>query len=97
MKSPNEHSHSDALICNSELIFDKQSLDAKIQLAIETETQENLRPAIASVLCEANIFGRRLIQAAFKKAPFESAKTIASYSFLKDSLISYVFDVVKAH
>ena len=96
MKSPNEHSHSDALICNSELLFDKQSLDAKIQLAIETESRENLRPAIASVLCEANISGRNAIQTAFKKAPFESARTIASYSFLKDSLISYAFDVVKA-
>ena len=96
MKSPNEHSHSDALICNSELLFDKQSLDAKIQLAIETESRENLRPAIASVLCEANFSGRNAIQTAFKKAPFESARTIASYSFLKDSLISYAFDVVKA-
>tara|TARA_B110000305_G_scaffold49842_1_gene53854 strand:- start:39697 stop:42492 length:2796 start_codon:yes stop_codon:yes gene_type:complete len=96
MKSENDITHSGTLICSEELLFNKKKLNTKIKLATETISNDNLRSTIANILSEANVNGRLEIQKQFKKFPFESAKTIASYSFLKDNLISYAFDLVKS-
>ena len=96
MKSENDITHSGTLICSEELLFNKKKLNTKIKSATETISNDNLRSTIANILSEANVNGRLEIQKQFKKFPFESAKTIASYSFLKDNLISYAFDLVKS-
>ncbi|MDB4080233.1 [protein-PII] uridylyltransferase [Amylibacter sp.] len=96
MKSENDITHSGTLICSEELLFNKKKLNTKIKSATETISNDNLRSTIANILSEANVSGRLEIQKQFEKFPFESAKTIASYSFLKDNLISYAFDLVKS-
>lgn len=96
MKSENDITHSGTLICSEELLFNKKKLNTKIKSATETISIDNLRSTIANILSEANVNGRLEIQKQFEKLPFESAKTIASYSFLKDNLISYAFDLVKS-
>ena len=83
------------LICSEELLFNKGELNNKINTAIQTVAEDNLRSSIANILSNANVKGRLEIQSHFEKSPFESAKTIASYSFLKDKLISLAFDVVQ--
>ena len=85
----------DKLICSEELLFNKGELNNKINTAIQTVAEDNLRSSIANILSNANVKGRLEIQSHFEKSPFESAKTIASYSFLKDKLISLAFDVVQ--
>ena len=82
MKSENDITHSGTLICSEELLFNKKKLNTKIKSATETISNDNLRSTIANILSEANVNGRLEIQKQFKKFPFESAKTIASYSFL---------------
>lgn len=96
MKSESDITHSGTLICLEELLFNKAKLNTKVKSAIETISNDNLRSSIANILSEANVNGRLEIQKQFEKFPFESAKTIASYSFLKDNLISYAFDLVKS-
>ena len=95
MKLQTEIIKSDKLICSEELLFNKGELNNKINTAIQTVAEDNLRSSIANVLSNANVKGRLEIQSHFEKSPFESAKTIASYSFLKDKLISLAFDVVQ--
>jgi [protein-PII] uridylyltransferase len=87
-------SQTGALICAPELLFDKQALDAEVERLIRTEAPENLRTVVSKLLGDANAAGRLTIQDAFEKDPFNSAPTIASYSYLKDSLISYAYDFV---
>ena len=95
MKLQTEIIKPDKLICSEELLFNKGELNNKINTAIQTVAEDNLRSSIANVLSNANVKGRLEIQSHFEKSPFESAKTIASYSFLKDKLISLAFDVVQ--
>lgn len=95
MKLQTEIIKPDKLICSEELLFNKGELNNKINTAIQTVAEDNLRSSIANVLSDANVKGRLEIQSHFEKSPFESAKTIASYSFLKDKLISLAFDVVQ--
>jgi [protein-PII] uridylyltransferase len=95
MKLRTEIIKSDKLICSEELLFNKGELNNKINTAIQTVAEDNLRSSIANILGNANVKGRLEIQSHFEKSPFESAKTIASYSFLKDKLISLAFDVVQ--
>ena len=95
MKLQTEIIKPDNLICSEELLFNKGELNNKINTAIQTVAEDNLRSSIANVLSDANVKGRLEIQSHFEKSPFESAKTIASYSFLKDKLISLAFDVVQ--
>ena len=95
MKLQTEIIKPDNLICSEELLFNKGELNNKINTAIQTVAEDNLRSSIANVLSNANVKGRLEIQSHFEKSPFESAKTIASYSFLKDKLISLAFDVVQ--
>ena len=95
MKLQTEIIKPDNLICSEELLFNKGELNNKINTAIQTVAEDNLRSSIANILNNANVKGRLEIQSHFEKSPFESAKTIASYSFLKDKLISIAFDVVQ--
>ena len=95
MKLQTEIIKPDNLICSEELLFNKGELNNKINTAIQTVAEDNLRSSIANILSNANVKGRLEIQSHFEKSPFESAKTIASYSFLKDKLISLAFDVVQ--
>ena len=95
MKLQTEIIKPDKLICSEELLFNKGELNNKINTAMQTVAEDNLRSSIANVLSNANVKGRLEIQSHFEKSPFESAKTIASYSFLKDKLISLAFDVVQ--
>ena len=95
MKLQTEIIKPDKLICSEELLFNKGELNNKINTAIQTVAEDNLRSSIANILSNANVKGRLEIQSHFEKSPFESAKTIASYSFLKDKLISLAFDVVQ--
>ena len=95
MKLQTEIIKPDKLICSEELLFNIGELNNKINTAIQTVAEDNLRSSIANVLSNANVKGRLEIQSHFEKSPFESAKTIASYSFLKDKLISLAFDVVQ--
>ena len=95
MKLQTEIINPDKLICSEELLFNKGELNNKINTAIQTVAEDNLRSSIANILSNANVKGRLEIQSHFEKSPFESAKTIASYSFLKDKLISLAFDVVQ--
>jgi hypothetical protein len=95
MKLQSEIIQSDKLICSEKVLFNKIELNAKINTAIKTMAKDNLRSSIATILSEANVNGRLEIQKQFEKLPFESARTIATYSFLKDSLISFAFDVVQ--
>ena len=95
MKLQTEIIKPDNLICSEDLLFNKGELNNKINTAIQTVAEDNLRSSIANILSNANVKGRLEIQSHFEKSPFESAKTIASYSFLKDKLISLAFDVVQ--
>ena len=95
MKLQTEIIKPDNLICSEELLFNKGELNNKINTAIQTVAEDNLRSSIANILSNANVKGRLEIQSHFEKSPFDSAKTIASYSFLKDKLISLAFDVVQ--
>ena len=95
MKLQTEIIKPDKLICSEELLFNKGELNNKINTAIQKVAEDNLRSSIANILSDANVKGRLEIQSHFEKSPFESAKTIASYSFLKDKLISLAFDVVQ--
>ena len=95
MKLQTEIIKPDKLICSEELLFNKGELNNKINTAIQTVAEDNLRSSIANILSNANVKGRLEIQSHFEKSPFDSAKTIASYSFLKDKLISLAFDVVQ--
>jgi len=95
MKLQSEIIQSDKLICSEKVLFNKIELNAKINTAIKTMAKDNLRSSIATILSEANVNGRLEIQKKFEKLPFESARTIATYSFLKDSLISFAYDVVQ--
>ena len=98
MKLQTEIIKPDNLICSEELLFNKGELNNKINTAIQTVAEDNLRSSIANILSDANIEGRLKIQSHFEKSPFESSKTIASYSFLKDKLISLAFDEIgRAH
>lgn len=95
MTSSDDLSHTGALICAPELLFNKQYLDAEIQKLIKSEPRDSLRISVSKLLAQANTDGRLAIQEAFEKDPFRSAPTIASYTFLKDKLISYAFDFVR--
>ena len=95
MKLQTEIIKPDKLICSEELLFNKGELNNKINTAIQTVAEDNLRSSIANILSNANVKGRLEIQSHFEKSPFDSSKTIASYSFLKDKLISLAFDVVQ--
>ena len=95
MKLQTEIIKPNKLICSEELLFNKGELNNKINTAIQTVAEDNLRSSIANILSNANVKGRLEIQSHFEKSPFDSAKTIASYSFLKDKLISLAFDVVQ--
>ncbi|MDC1411601.1 [protein-PII] uridylyltransferase [Amylibacter sp.] len=95
MKLQSEIIQSDKLICSEKILFNKSELNTKINTAVKTLAKDNLRSSIASILSEANVNGRLEIQKKFEKLPFESARTIASYSFLKDNLISFAYDVVQ--
>ena len=90
MKLQSEIIQSDKLICSEKVLFNKIELNAKINTAIKTMAKDNLRSSIATILSEANVNGRLEIQKQFEKLPFESARTIATYSFLKDSLITAI-------
>jgi [protein-PII] uridylyltransferase len=87
-------SYSGALICAPELFFNKKKLDVLIGAVTVSETPDNYRQEFAKVLHDANQSGRETIANAFAEHPFESAKTIAAYSYLKDKLISYAFELV---
>lgn len=94
MAKSDDLSYSGALICAPVLLFDKEKLDAEIAQIIRSDSPDTFRQTFAKVLSDANQLGRHRIADAFAEQPFESAKTIAAYSYLKDNLISYAFELV---
>jgi [protein-PII] uridylyltransferase len=89
-----ELSETGALICAPELLFDKAAMDIAVQKVIESQTPETLRKDVAQVLSDQNQSGRSIIEDALTADPFQSPRAIASYSYLKDQLISYAFEFV---
>ena len=62
MKLQTEIIKPDKLICSEELLFNKGELNNKINTAIQTVAEDNLRSSIANVLSNANVKGRLEIQ-----------------------------------
>ncbi len=87
-------SETGALICAPELLFDKAKLDADVQGVIDAFPAENIRAEVAKILSAQNQHGRSVIEHALGAEPFQSPRAIASYSYLKDQLISYAFNFV---
>ena len=87
-------SETGALICAPELLFDKAKLDAQVQAVIQTATPDAVRGQVAQILSAQNQHGRSVIEDALGAEPFQSPRAIASYSYLKDQLITYAFEFV---
>ena len=58
MKLQTEIIKPDKLICSEELLFNKGELNNKINTAIQTVAEDNLRSSIANILSNANVKGR---------------------------------------
>ena len=87
-------SETGALICAPELLFNKAKLDTQVQTVIQTAPPDTIRAQVAQILSAQNQHGRGIIQDALGADPFQSPRAIASYSYLKDQLISYAFEFV---
>jgi [protein-PII] uridylyltransferase len=87
-------SDTGALICAPEFLFDKEKLDAEVNALVKSATPDNLRAEFAKILSAKNQHGRGVIEDALGNHPFQSPQAIASYSYLKDQLISYAFEFV---
>ncbi|KAA0909874.1 [protein-PII] uridylyltransferase [Aquicoccus porphyridii] len=88
----------DDLICLAAAIFDRAAISHTLNAAAATARDETeLRSAAVGVLSDARKNGFAAIEAGLHADPFAARPAIRAYSWLTDSLIISVFDLVTTH
>lgn len=78
----------DSLICSADSIFDINLVQDQLRAAFQDDVEPNGRAAIVAVLKAAQTQGRDAIATAFTDNPFNARKTVHSYAWLTDCLVS---------